>query len=119
MTVKAAAVSPLHDYERARNRLLELRRPKRASRKRAWEQLVAWQELLQVEKGIRLPAPWIFSNETGAVEFEWERGDRQLTVTLSEPLTFTWSDSTGGRDRDAEGTIEPGDVPRYLHLLFA
>jgi hypothetical protein len=97
------------------NRIVSLRRPSGSAKEYAWRWLRTWSWLMREKPGLHLPRPWIFSNEEGEIEFEWELEGRCLILTLAEDA-FRFSRTDGLEEGGIEeaGSVDIAGVKPLL-----
>ncbi len=107
------------EYWHAAMRLVHLRRPTRRACNVAWGYLLRWRQWVYDQLGAELAAPRTYSNEAGAVEFEWHIGERRVALTLGDPnWEYVYWGSVDGEEFEEEGRIAPREVPALLRRLL-
>jgi hypothetical protein len=106
------AAMPMHalppEYLQVERRLFKLRRASAEAKRFTWESLMRWRGQVAQLTGTELPAPWVFTNEDGAVELEWHTPDRKHCLTL-HPAGYGLCSLTAG---EARRTIRPERGPQ-------
>jgi hypothetical protein len=107
-------------YEAARRRIYALQRPTERAKMYAWCWLKKWRAVV-AESGRELPAPWIFADESGVIEFEWHSSSRHLVLTLAEGVfEFSARQSTqGATELEHEGSVSIARVCALLRWVSA
>jgi len=93
------------EYEHARGCIDGLVRASESAKHYAWRWLLTWRNQFRSRFNEELPAPWIFADENGVIEFEWHMPLRHLVLSLGDEV-FEYSSRSEAPERraDEEGT---------------
>lgn len=107
------------EYLEARERLYSLHRPSDTTLDRAWIWLLKWKNLLKQTSRWELPAPFLFANERGEVEMEWDAGHRTLMLRLRPSGHCEFLRTDDAAELEEEGVTDVRGVLALLNWLLA
>jgi hypothetical protein len=104
------------EYEHVHQRLFAFDNVPEPQKQQAWDRLLEWDHLVRIRSEHDLPAPWIFANESGTIEFEWEMPSRSLMLRLTSNGVFEYlkTQQLEGDDVTEEGIVSSAVVDDLL-----
>ena len=112
------ALPPL--WQHAYDRIHALPNVTPEMRERAWKWLGTWRDLVSHHHRFSLPAPFVFANDFGQVELEWEtpRGELLLRLFPADQFQYCLVLHTPQGESEEEGTLGVGEVCQLLSRLL-
>lgn len=81
-------------------------------RDKAWRWLGTWKKLALEHHGKALPAPYVFANDFGQIEFEWEtaKGELMLRLVPHDLFEYLLTLKAPGGEMQEEDRVGVGEV---------
>jgi len=118
-TIGRTIATPNSDYRRVLCRLVSFEDVPIPYALNAWTSLETWRLDVEKRTSLSLPAPYVFANDAGQIEFEWHVHDRELTLTLTPNGIHCYQVSETASEAESEGLVDASAIVNKVLWLLA
>lgn len=110
----------MENAAKAEKRLFSLETPSVAALEYAWMWVGVWAAEYEHRTGKPMRRPFIFANEEGDIEFEWEEGERWLCIRIAEMDAYDYGTTYHAieDEREHEGACRMVTFPTYIEWVL-